>query len=732
MGAHTVTSDLIKLLASLAERKDFLDGIVVTATLDGESGKLGKVEGFSEKLTAAINHKDGGATIAFAVASEDTELWNAQGMRSRTRETVSPRLLRSDNFANLVAQLVCINRFRPGVEPCSYDLVLGDSTLGHNYVGREWLFNRVEQCLSENDRGFIWITAGPRFGKTEFLFKLIERYRDARIADAILGGWHFFRKNQPNWVDVIDMVKQLEWRLRVRLGCPLDAKQLAREVIDENAAEILQKALVDAVSKGKRLLLVIDGIGQSFGDTAAEVERQRALLLQILPGPKELPKGVFILFAAGSAPDSFGWGVADRTHINVCNDSTLKDENNKDLYAYLYAKLVVVTRTCNVSVAQVCELAERMRDKCEGSFGAAELFAIRFKDNLTGWLSGAPLPDGIADAAATNSGVGGSFPWLWRDLTSGNDGTSPWPVSVGATVGLDRSRQITLCVGVDAQLLLDELVRVENTLEQVDAARKFGRRQWTRVDRLALGNSNSVVMDFTQMDLDRLSADRLLGIVEEYFAAKDSEVGRSMVLVFKSTGREKAREISRTLNAMRVDCRPALSVEELIVDVSNSPLLTSRRDANWFRLIKEVVEGVPQYPAELVDGKRGTDFANWLSGTLADQDFFAECDVRDISLALLAGRFGRNGEYQVRNASQRTLALARSAYANRALLALFGSLPITRDLIDLLVVSPQIQRYVAGLVSIEEMGCRIKPWFNEPVQYWRLGRPLTFYVKNLE
>jgi hypothetical protein len=730
-------SALIHHLAALSDEDGgALGNTVVTAILDPSSGALREVQGIKDKLKAAIKDIRVPRINYFAVADEQTDVLGEPGIKEHTRETESPRLLHSADFAGLVEQLASVRRGRVGVKPYDYHGALHQDYRRQDFVGRQWLFERIARSLEGKDRGFIVLSAGPGFGKTAFLLEFIERFRDKGIGTTAIGSWHIIRKNNASWVPAFAMVEQLEWRLRDRLGCPLSASQATVKVENNNAAAILQEALREAAAKlgpSQRLLLVVDGIDEGFGANVPFGTDQGKLLHQIFPDPSELPQGIFVLFASAPGAHLLSWQQDPPNIIELDRDTNLQAANRADLYAYLEHKLMGVINCGDHDAQQIRILANRMTDECEGSFSVAVWFANAVGDpvRFAQWLDGNDLPRGIANEVATGRGVDGFgdfFPWLWRDNSGDELHRIIWPVSVGATVGLDRSRQITVCVGVDPQQLLDELIRVEKTLQMRDRTNTFGRRDWMGSDGLRIGyHGDSVVRHFTTADLKSLRTDLLEGIVESHFVRRDDSVGKSLVLVFPLGADATARHISNALKGSPV-IKDAVSVELLGREAGLEP--KSAPDAEWHRLMIdfETLENTPSIPEALVRTPRKRLLADWLLGKVEDEDFFSKSDVRDVRLALLAGRFGRSGEYPPPNAIRRTVALARSASVNPKLLFVFGSLPVTPEFIDVLVAAPPEQRAVAGLISIAEMSHQVPPWFHSPIVHWRHGRLLNVVV----
>lgn len=155
------------------------------------------------------------------------------------------------------------------------------------FVGREWLEQRVNAFLAAHDRGVFILEAGAGLGKTAFLAHLAKSR-----------GWcQHFVETAPGASGVepglLNLAAQLvqHWQLEPYFG----AKSLpGRAGRPGFLATLLSAAAAkrDAADPGRRIVLVVDALDESFAP-----EGQNVLGL-----PRTLPKGVYLVVSQRPVP----------------------------------------------------------------------------------------------------------------------------------------------------------------------------------------------------------------------------------------------------------------------------------------------------------------------------------------------------------------------------------------------------------------------------------------------
>lgn len=410
---------LIDMLASLWESRG-LEGLAVSATFEPDSA-LGPVKHTTAKLLTSIRKNELPRIGVFAVSKQQNDLLqDTAGVQSYRNGTEPVRLIACDDFASLVESLVSLRRGRAGVKPIDYARVLNTYQL-EDFVGRKWLTDAIQAVMSRRSSGYIVLVAGPGFGKSAFLLKLISDYQVQPMGRALLGGWHFLRRTQADFTSIKVLVEQLEWQLRDRLKVPLERAEAARKIDEETtpagikaAAIILRRAIRDAVDRlqstanegapaaSPQLLLLIDGVDEAFGPNATG--EQLHLLPDLFPIPAELPPGVFVLFTSRPGQHLRRW-IGDPAQVEIIDiddrqSVALRGHHEADIRRYLEERIVVLAADAGIAQQDARALTDQMVEACEGAFAVAKWFVDRAGPTSGGnwlerWIGGEPLPRGI-------------------------------------------------------------------------------------------------------------------------------------------------------------------------------------------------------------------------------------------------------------------------------------------------------------------------------------------------
>jgi hypothetical protein len=335
-----------------------LSGVSMTAVID-DSGKLGPVGRTGYKLTAA-SLRDTFPRIHTVVVSEeqDIELQGIREDRQNPKILMDPHadfhILRAATLTSAVELLVldAKNRWQ--------DIINCREVLeeNRNFIGREWLKNRVQRFQSDLQRRvrYFLITGEPGAGKTAFVADCLRSDPSAV--------YHFIRKGR--WDEPDAFFRSLTAQLRRKHGL-LQTEEEIKLIEKEKYCDEFYCVLASTSRKldGKQEVLWLDGLDEAYGPTGRHAG-------VALPGPLRggLPKGIF--FVLTSRPGSHLSWLADP---ELCETVRLEDEaesNATDVRAYFEER----NRAEGLGLTE--EFIDRALSKSENNF----LFAVKLVDDL--------------------------------------------------------------------------------------------------------------------------------------------------------------------------------------------------------------------------------------------------------------------------------------------------------------------------------------------------------------
>jgi hypothetical protein len=347
----------------------------------------------------------------------------------------------------------------------------------------------------------------------------------------------------------------------------------------------------------------------------------------------------------------------------------------------------------------------------------------------------------LAPASSTPSAVDGdegersgrsAVSWLSRSepdhLGARYEASTGWPVSLAATVGLDRTSQVAICVGCNARALLEEFLRVEAVLKSVDKAGQFPPRTWSiESGWLAESATEASIIELSDSDLAKTSKDTAEGVVQRHFERHSGNPTSSLVLAIPASAASAAHRVAGVLKGF-VGASRGASIELLKpVEPTFYGRSLPSADAEFLGLIRDV-DAISVTRHEVLaqaHTPRLQNLLRWLSGKTPDENYFGQITSRDLKLVILSGRLGLGYDRPPPNAVHRSTALVRAAPGNPDLLYALGSLPIEPEIVERLINSPIHVRAVAGLITRHEMSAVPAPWFQKPIDAWRHGRGLN-------
>ena len=347
---------------------------------------------------------------------------------------------------------------------------------------------------------------------------------------------------------------------------------------------------------------------------------------------------------------------------------------------------------------------------------------------LVGPETSTPTVLGLVQGKQTG---GLSISWLSRIELRYSSATSEsptgWPVSLAATLGLDRTSQVTICADCTAQTILKELMRVEMVLKTFDKPDEFPSRTWSiESGWLSESGTNSCIIELSGSDLTNINRDIVQGVVQRHF--DQHSPSPSLVLVIPAGAAEPTRRIFEMLTEM-TGANLGASVQLLKPAVANFRNVRSS-DTNFLGLIHDFDSMKISQEDALAQAttSRLRKLLGWLSGMIDDEHYFGQLTTRDLKLIILSGRLGQGDAKPSPNAIHRSNALVKAATNNSDLLYGLGSLSVEPEIVQTLIHAPIHVRAVAGLLKKDEMSAVPAPWFQRPIDNWRHGRVLNTWV----
>ncbi len=271
--------------------------------------------------------KDGPVTVAEGEAA--WENW----YQAQLAEIV--RVVESDESRRFAGEIETLNTH---LKPIKSDARL-HTLLGKGFVGRQWLFDAVEQWRipqsefhnPQSDSRLFWITGDPGVGKSAFAAQLTHTRSDAVIAA------QFVEWDKPDHRDARRVIRSLAFQLATRLPdyrkLLLTLPEIA-ELDRKDPAELFDSLLANPLSSvigggRERQLIVIDAL-----DEAGEAGRNPLVEMLARHAPR-LPDWLGLVVT--SRPES-----AVQTPLQELNPfvlDTRTEANRADLRDYLQQKL---------------------------------------------------------------------------------------------------------------------------------------------------------------------------------------------------------------------------------------------------------------------------------------------------------------------------------------------------------------------------------------------------------
>lgn len=291
----------------------------------------------------------------------ETEIHDARGVIIGEGNTVYQYFLSDEQFHPLISKLY------------SFTTLINEKTKG--FVGRQFVFDMLNQFVAENESGYFIIKGEPGIGKTAIAARLVQTQSHIH---------HFVVASQG-----ISGTEQLLENICVQLIAKYGLGHIYDSARARRDSGYLSQLLEEATTKlayGERLILVVDAL-----DEADQVLNPRANPLYL---PKHLPQGVFLIATTRPLKDRhLDLDTAQKTLYLEAESN----ENLLDVHLYLQqaATSKEIQTWLQAAGLTVEEFVKTMSAKSEGNFMYLHYVLPEIKKGKYDKLNIDKLPQGL-------------------------------------------------------------------------------------------------------------------------------------------------------------------------------------------------------------------------------------------------------------------------------------------------------------------------------------------------
>ena len=228
-----------------------------------------------------------------------------------------------------------------------------------NFVGRDWLKEKVRLFLSSHNSGYFALIMEPGMGKTAFVTNQVQVSNNDPVFNLV-------RKNGQTWDNPDAILRSLISQLRQKYSIPHINRGEGSQPSDEFRAllEIISSRLTD----GKKEVIYIDGLDEVFGPKSRFSGISLSGYL-----PTQFPRGIVIVL---TSEDFFELRTfLSQTNSEVQKPDPLSIENINDIRSYLHQQ----NKNRNLGIDD--KLINSLAVATNGSFLAAVSY-LRDRPNL--------------------------------------------------------------------------------------------------------------------------------------------------------------------------------------------------------------------------------------------------------------------------------------------------------------------------------------------------------------
>ncbi|CAB3983840.1 ankyrin repeat domain-containing 50-like [Paramuricea clavata] len=232
-----------------------------------------------------------------------------------------------------------------------------------DFVGREWVFRKLENILNTSDVRGVQLIADPGWGKSEIMKRLIHSSNSSAIIHENIIGHHFCKYNKKSTRDGKRLVENLVnsiGKKNTEFREFVDNDQLIKDELqsncEESPVECFQKAIVEPLQKlnatgRNNSFILIDALDECL----EKEERHKSIIVNILSSSDNVPElPTWVKLIVTSRNQAQATGKISKIHgfstlqINVTNPRNLRDLRN-------YAK-----QTLQIFYSEVPSMEEKL------------------------------------------------------------------------------------------------------------------------------------------------------------------------------------------------------------------------------------------------------------------------------------------------------------------------------------------------------------------------------------
>ncbi len=217
----------------------------------------------------------------------------------------------------------------------------------HDFVGRDYLFRKVDGFISNYSRGYFFIVGEPGIGKTTFLANLISRRGFIHHFNSLTEARNTPQKFYENICAQLILKYSLDYAA-IPNGATEDARFFTNLL-----NEIIRKE-----GPGTKIVIAIDALDEVSHSEMADGAN-------VLFLPQILPQNVYVISTTREIPK---WKID--CEYDIFDIKKMSPENQKDIEEYLLMKSETpgIRGYLNAQTLSRAEFVRIMKDKSEGNF----------------------------------------------------------------------------------------------------------------------------------------------------------------------------------------------------------------------------------------------------------------------------------------------------------------------------------------------------------------------------